>query len=40
MIATNGLMFVVALIFITAAFAIWLAPRPSRAVDPAQAGGH
>jgi len=40
MIATNGLMFVVALVFITAALAIWLAPRPVRAVDAAQAGGH
>jgi len=39
MIATNQLMFVVAIAFAIAAFAIWLAPRPSRAVD-AHAGGH
>jgi DHA2 family multidrug resistance protein len=40
MIATNQLMFMVALAFALAACAIWLAPRPTRAVDPAQAGGH
>jgi len=40
MIATNQLMFVVAVAFAIAAFAIWLAPRPARAVDMAQAGGH
>jgi DHA2 family multidrug resistance protein len=40
MIATNQLMFVVAVAFAIAAFAIWLAPRPTRAVDMAQAGGH
>ncbi len=40
MIATNQLMFAVAVAFAIAAFAIWLAPRPSRAIDPAQAGGH
>ena len=40
MIATNQLMFVVAIAFAIAACAIWLAPRPSRAIDPAQAGGH
>jgi DHA2 family multidrug resistance protein len=40
MIATNGLMLVVALAFMAAALVIWLAPRPARAVDPAQAGGH
>ena len=39
-IATNQLMFVVAVAFAIAAFAIWLAPRPSRAINPAQAGGH
>src|SRR4051812_41637695 len=38
MIATNQLMFVVAIAFAIAACAIWLAPRPSRAVD-AHAGG-
>jgi len=40
MIATNQLMMVVALAFLLAAFAIWLAPKPSRAIDPAHAGGH
>jgi DHA2 family multidrug resistance protein len=40
MIATNQLMFVVAVAFAIAAFAIWLAPKPSRAIDPAHAGGH
>jgi len=40
MIATNQLMFVVAVAFAIAAFAIWLAPKPTRAVDMAQAGGH
>ena len=38
MIATNQLMLVVALAFLLAAFVIWLAPRPSRAVDMTQAG--
>ena len=38
MIATNQLMFTVALAFIVAAFAVWLAPRPSREVDAAAAG--
>jgi DHA2 family multidrug resistance protein len=38
MIATNQLMFLVALAFIIAASAIWLAPKPSRAVDMTQAG--
>lgn len=40
MVATNQLMFVVAIAFAVAACAIWLAPRPSRVIDPAQAGGH
>jgi DHA2 family multidrug resistance protein len=40
MIATNQLMAVVALAFLVAASAIWLAPKPSRAIDPMQAGGH
>ncbi|HWY65348.1 MAG TPA: DHA2 family efflux MFS transporter permease subunit [Rhizomicrobium sp.] len=40
MIATNQLMFVVAIAFAIAACVIWLSPRPSRAIDPAQAGGH
>jgi DHA2 family multidrug resistance protein len=39
MIATNQLMFVVAMAFVIAAFAIWLAPKPSRTVE-AGAGGH
>jgi len=39
MIATNQLMFVVALAFAVAAFAIWLAPKPTRTVE-AGAGGH
>jgi len=39
MIATNQLMFVVALAFAVAALAIWLAPKPSRTVE-AGAGGH
>jgi DHA2 family multidrug resistance protein len=38
MIATNQLMMVVALAFLLAAFVIWLAPKPSRAVDMTQAG--
>jgi DHA2 family multidrug resistance protein len=40
MIATNQLMFLVAIAFAISACAIWLAPRPTRAVNPAQAGGH
>jgi MFS transporter, DHA2 family, multidrug resistance protein len=40
MIATNQLMFMVAVAFAIAAFVIWLAPKPSRAIDPAHAGGH
>ena len=40
MIATNQLMFIVAVAFAIAAFAIWLAPKPGRAIDMAQAGGH
>jgi len=39
MIATNQLMFLVALAFAVAAFAIWLAPKPTRTVE-AGAGGH
>ena len=38
MIATNQLMMVVALAFLLAAFVIWLAPKPARAVDMTQAG--
>ena len=40
MIATNQLMFVVAVAFAIAALAIWLAPKPGRAIDMAEAGGH
>ncbi|HEY0265462.1 MAG TPA: hypothetical protein VGC16_01840 [Rhizomicrobium sp.] len=40
MIATNQLMMLVAVAFVLSACAIWLAPRPARAVDPTQAGGH
>lgn len=39
MLATNQIMWVVAISFIVAAFAIWLAPKPMRHVD-ASAGGH
>jgi DHA2 family multidrug resistance protein len=38
MIATNQLMFMVAVAFAIAAFVIWLAPKPSRTINPAQAG--
>jgi DHA2 family multidrug resistance protein len=38
MIATNHLMFIVALICCAGAFLIWLAPRPTRAVDMTKAG--
>ena len=37
MLATNQVMFASALIFVAAAAAIWLAPRPSRAVDASAA---
>ena len=40
MIATNQVMLLVALAFALAAAVIWLAPKPARAVDMAQAGGH
>jgi DHA2 family multidrug resistance protein len=38
MLATNQIMFTVALICCAGAFLIWLAPRPARAVDLAKAG--
>lgn len=38
MVATNQIMAIVVLAFIFAAFVIWLAPRPARAVDLSQAG--
>jgi DHA2 family multidrug resistance protein len=40
MIATNQMMFMVALAFVIAAAVIWLAPKPARTVDLSQAGGH
>ena len=33
MVATNKIFMIIAVLFVLAAFAIWLAPRPSRAVD-------
>ena len=38
MLATNHVMFVVGVAFVLAAFVIWLAPKPKRAVDMTQAG--
>jgi DHA2 family multidrug resistance protein len=38
MLATNGIMSLVAAAFLIAASVIWLAPRPTRAVDLSQAG--
>jgi DHA2 family multidrug resistance protein len=38
MLATNQIMFAVALICAAAALLIWLAPRPARAVDMTKAG--
>jgi DHA2 family multidrug resistance protein len=40
MIATNQMMFLVALAFVFAACVIWLSPKPARAIDMTQAGGH
>ncbi len=39
MLATNQIMFIVALTFVLAACVIWLAPKPNRVVD-ASGGGH
>ncbi len=39
MLATNQMMWAIGIAFIFAACVIWLAPRPSRVVDPS-AGGH
>lgn len=39
MLATNQLMMTISAVFIVAAFAIWLAPKPTRVVEPG-AGGH
>ena len=38
MLATNELMSVVGVVFVLGALVIWLAPRPTRAVDMTQAG--
>ena len=38
MIATNQLMLILGIVFLFAAFVIWLAPKPNRIVDPASAG--
>ncbi|WP_221799806.1 DHA2 family efflux MFS transporter permease subunit [Oceanobacter mangrovi] len=40
MLATNQIFTVVAIVLFIAAFAIWLAPKPAKTVDPAAAGGH
>ncbi len=40
MMATNQIMLIVGVTFLVAAFAIWLAPKPTRVVDAAAAGGH
>ena len=39
MLATNQLMTVIGVAFLIAASVIWLAPRPTRVVEPG-AGGH
>jgi DHA2 family multidrug resistance protein len=38
MLATNHIMLVVVLAFALSALVIWIAPRPTRAVDLSQAG--
>jgi DHA2 family multidrug resistance protein len=38
MLATDRVFFVSSLVFVLAAAAIWLAPKPGRGVDPASAG--
>lgn len=38
MLATNQLMLILGITFVFAAFIIWLAPKPSRVVDPASSG--
>jgi DHA2 family multidrug resistance protein len=40
MIATNQLMAVVAVFFLIAALAVWLAPKPAHEFNPMQAGAH
>jgi len=39
MLATNQLMMIIGAIFIIAAFVIWLAPKPTKVIEPG-AGGH
>jgi DHA2 family multidrug resistance protein len=39
MIATDRVFIVSSAVFVLAAFTIWLAPKPTAAVDPAS-GGH
>jgi DHA2 family multidrug resistance protein len=38
MLATNQVMTIIAAAFFIAAFVVWIAPRPTRAVDMTQAG--
>jgi DHA2 family multidrug resistance protein len=38
MLATNQIFWIVAAMFVISAFAIWLAPRPTRAVAMSEAG--
>jgi DHA2 family multidrug resistance protein len=40
MIATNQMMLIVAVAFALAPAVIWLAPKPARTINPAQAGAH
>lgn len=40
MLATNQIFMATAVVMFIAAFAIWLAPKPSKSIDPAAAGGH
>jgi len=40
MLATNQIFMATAVVIFIAAFAIWLAPRPTKTVAPAAAGGH
>lgn len=40
MLATNQIFWLVGIAFLVAASVIWLAPKPTRQVDPAAAGGH
>ena len=38
MLATNQILWIVAALFLVSAFAIWLAPRPTRTVEMSEAG--